>query len=212
MKKYYAKNLNLLSMKTHLACILMLIFACSSNAQITNKNSIWGEAQTLVVIEEVTHPFKLQKLQQSYEILPTSNAFGMETAEFVLVNYLNAMRMANYDQALQGWDTISQKQIKLQEQKTAVTIDQRLETWRKLFANNKIMLTARIQYSNYILIEYQIQSPSGKFMTEETVVLKFIDGKYLLTLEMADSAVAQGWKKPGSRIQRLVKHAYQTVN
>jgi hypothetical protein len=203
-----------MKIKTLLIVARMLaIFILSTqirNAQAQNFAFELSTPQSGVVVEEVVHPFVLQKYQPPFQI-PVVDIQG-NAVEVVVAKYINAMRDGNYEQAMGVWDEESQRQIVQDQIKRQTSKDQRVAVWKKLFNSNKVVLTNRIKYASYILIEYQILATDGKLVAEETIVAKKRDVNYVLTLELADSAVVQGWKKPGSRVQRLPRHAYQSLD
>ena len=194
-----------------LVIIFLAMSAVKANSQINRVGPVLTAPQSSSVVEETVHPFKIQRYQTGFEILAVEKYSVSQTPEIAVSNHINAMRNNDFEAALEVWDAVSKQKILELDSVRKIEKQQRLETWKTLFSGNRVILTSRIEYSKYIFIEYRVETLDAKFVAEETVALKAESGRYLLTLEMADSAVIQGWKKPGSRIQRLAKHAYQVV-
>lgn len=192
-----------------IAGFVLFLVANQAYAQTKNVGLPTGVQQTHNVIEEIIHPIIIKKYSPEYEI--TKEGLRAGSSEFIVIKYLNSMIAGNYDLAISTWDSISQKKIAEEEQKQGLNLEKRLSTWRKLFNGNKVILMNRIEYDPYVLVEYRIMSQDGKIVAEEAVATKMIGAEHFLTLELAESAVIQGWKQPSKRIQRLSKQLYNSL-
>jgi hypothetical protein len=165
--------------------------------------------KSFTVIEEIVHPVRHQSFNPPV-VVPTDSD-GRATAEAAVIAYINAMRRNDYAGAYAIWDQESQRAIADDESKRGISREKRTDDWKRLFGGHQVVLANRLEYASYVLIEYRVQTADGKIVAEETVVTKKTPTGFVLTIELASSAVLQGWKSPASRVQRLAPHAYQRL-
>jgi hypothetical protein len=186
---------------------LSWFMAYAAHAQTTAALPNFSAPRNAAVIEEVTHPISVRDYQPAYEI--TQLAGDATSAEGVVAKYISAMKRGDYAGAYAVWDAPSQELIHRDEKSRGLTPEARIATWNRLFGNRRVFLTHRIAYGPYTLVEYEVRDAQDKVVAQETITLK-TDGKtFQLTMDIVGSAVPQGWKTPGVRVQRLVDHAYK---
>lgn len=188
-------------------CSLAWLLACTVQAHAASPQPVMGAPRSAAVIEEITHPITVREYQPAYEI--TGLAGDLNSPEGAVASYVGAMRRGDYSAAYAVWDTASQEIIRGDEKSRGLTAQNRVATWNRLFANRRVFLKHRIAYGPYTLIEFEVRDAQDKPVAQETVTVKTEGKQHRLTMEIVDSAVPQGWKTPGVRVQRLVPHAYK---
>ena len=113
----------------------------------------------------------------------------LDTPEHTFESLISATRSLDYEWFLSLWDAKSQALFR--EQATTKKQDANFwrERWRASMQGKTVFLQKRLELVNYVILEYSAGAGSAPTQTLQPVVLKLVDGKWLLTQELAESSV-----------------------
>ena len=191
------------------ACLMVSLLALSASAFGQSPPVGMQDARSLT--EEIMHSFTVYPYQPPF-VLDARPAGGVrdDVPEAVVAAWVGAMRAGQFDQATSFWDSAAQRQIAERDKATNKQPAASVQQWKQLFGNSKVVLTHKIKYGKYWMIAYTATDPAGQVTIHETVALSNSEGKWRLTLALADNAVLNNWESGKTRIQRLASPLYKS--
>ena len=176
------------------------------------KDDQWGAPEHKQLIEEVIYTIKVRRpvVDRFFPLIAdTREAVGNQECgtsnpEQVVRDWLVRMSVPSYTLALKCWDNDAQTILQQMDKKEGKSPSAWQAEWSKLFSGNRAVLTARIDFGPYVLIEYRIaKGTSSDIVSYETVTLRKSGERWLLTLAAVGTTVASGWNGKNLRTQRV---------
>jgi len=190
-------------------CLLASLLALSASASA--QDATMGMPDTRQMTEEVMHMYTVTPYQPAFVIdARPAGSVRDDVPESVVAGWIGAMRAGQFDKVTAYWDSASQRQIAERDKALGKKPSDWAPQWKRLFGNGKVVLTQKIKYGKYWLIAYSATDPAGKLLINETVALTNSDGKWRLTLALADNAVLNNWGSGKTRIQRLAAPMFKS--
>lgn len=155
------------------------------------------------IVEEVLHPFVKRTYSVPWVVARKMQQIDISKPEYTFAKWINAMQEANYDSALEQWDTISKEMILRSDKEEKKTKDEWQKEWSTRFSTKTVRVKEKVEYGRYVLIPYYLVDKKGGQVLVETVALKKVNGRWLLTLDLVGSPVISNWQMGDSRTQRL---------
>jgi hypothetical protein len=185
----------------------LLALATSASAQ----NAPVGQPDPRQMTEEIQHAYTVYPYQPPF-VIEVRQADGVrdDVPESVVAAWIGAMRAGQVEQAANFWDAASQRQIAERDKAMGKQPSDWVPQWKRVFGNSKVVLTHKIKYGKYWMIAYTATDPAGKVLTHETVALGNSEGKWRLTLALADNAVLNNWESGKTKIQRLAAPLFRS--
>ena len=188
-----------------------VIGRAQSPATITN-DEMWGSPEYKQLIEEVVYPIKVRRpISEKFFPLVVSTRKSSSTQECdsskpedVVRDWLVRMSVPSYVLALKCWDVDAQAKFQKMDKEEGKSVSTWHSEWSRIYSGNNAALTARIDFGQYVLIEYKVvKSASNQVVTYETVALREFGGRWLLTLAAVETPVPLGWGGKNLRTQRV---------
>jgi hypothetical protein len=190
------------------ACLLACLFTLSASASA--QNAPVGQADPRQMTEEILHSYTVYPYQPPFVIEARPAPVRDDVPESVVASWIGAMRAGQFDQAASFWDAAAQRQIAERDKTLGKQPSDWVQQWKRLFGNSKVVLTHKIKYGKYWMIAYTATDAAGQVLIHETVALSNAEGKWRLTLALADNAVLNNWESGKTRIQRLASPLYKS--
>jgi hypothetical protein len=185
----------------------LLLLSATAPAQ----NAPVGPPDQRQMTEEIQHPYTVYAYQPPF-VIEAHQAGGVrnDVPESVIAAWIGAMRAGQVEQAASFWDDASRRQIAARDKAMGKQPSDWVPQWKRVFGNSKVLLTHKIKYGKYWLIAYTASDPAGQVLIHDTVALGNSEGKWRLTLALADNAVLNNWESGKTRIQRLATHLFKS--
>jgi hypothetical protein len=190
----------------------MCLLAMSASTSASAQNAAVGQADPRQMTEEILHSYTVHAYQPPF-LVEARPADGVrdDVPESVVTAWIGAMRGGRFEQVASFWDLPSQRQIAERNKALGKQPADWQQQWKRLYGNSKVVLTHKIKYGKYWMIAYTATDPAGKVLIHETVALGNSDGKWRLTLALADNAVLNNWESGKTRIQRLAAPLFKST-
>ncbi|MCC2971329.1 hypothetical protein [Massilia sp. IC2-476] len=191
------------------ASVLVLLLALSPSAAA--QNIPLGQAEPRQMTEEILHSYTVYPYQPAF-LIETRPAAGVrdDVPESVVAGWIGAMRAGQVDAVAGFWDKASQRQIAERDKAMGKQPSDWVQQWKRLFGNSKVVLNHKIKYGKYWMIAYTALDPAGQVLIHETVALTNAEGKWRLTLALADNVVLNNWESGKTRVQRLAAPLFKS--
>ncbi len=195
-------------MKKQLYFLLGLILLAAS-ARVFAQGAATSSSKTsapqlIQLIEERIHAVKKQDFTPPILIERLDiKKVDVSSPENLVISWVIAMASLDYEAATKFWDKESVLLMSGLNRAQNKDSTYWIETWKQSFTNRKLVLKNRITYGQYELINYELLSALGVMEFSETVVARNQEGTWYLTLDLADSPVVNGWKKPNERVRKI---------
>lgn len=190
------------------SCLLAALLALSASAAA--QTPALGQADPRQMSEEILHSYTVYAYQPAFALEARPAGVRDEVPESVVAGWIGAMRAGQFEQAASFWDSASQRQIAERDKATGKQPSDWVQQWKRLFGNSKVVLNHKIKYGKYWMIAYTATDPAGQVLIHETVALGNSEGKWRLTLALADNAVLNNWESGKTRIQRLAAPLFKS--
>lgn len=155
------------------------------------------------IVEEVLHPFVKKTYSTAWVVGKKMPQIDTSKPEHTFAKWIIAMKEANFDAAFEQWDTKSKEMILLSDkQENRIKEDWQRE-WTTRFSSKIVMVKEKVEYGSYVLIPYYLVDKKGGQVLAETVSLKKVNGRWLLTLDLVGNPVISNWQSGDKRTQRL---------
>jgi len=188
-----------------LACTLILSVPASA------QEPTLGMPDARLMTEEIMHSYTVYPYQPAFSIeARPAGSVKDDVPESVVGAWVGAMRAGQFDQVLGYWDSESQRQIAQRDKLLGKQPADWVQQWKRLYGSSKVVLNHKLKYGKYWMIAYTASDAAGKVLIHETVALSNSDGKWRLTLALADNAVLNNWESGKTRIQRMASPLYKT--
>ncbi|WP_374339646.1 hypothetical protein [Methyloversatilis sp.] len=180
-------------------CLLPLLFA----AIPASAQQLSPEVFRTLVVETVL-PFSVRQYSPAF-VLPQggpADALDFSSPEKAIASFFRTLEAGDYALNERCWTRASVAFNTQKNSESGKGPDYWTDYWRRAYRGRKVELLHRIDYENYVLIEYRVSMPEGgRVLETDTLALEQEDGKWLLTQSLADNPIHLAWKAPGSRIQ-----------
>ena len=190
------------------SCLLAASLALSASAMA--QTPALGQADPRQMTEEILHSYTVYAYQPAFVLEARPAAVRDDVPESVVAGWIGAMRAGQFDQAAGFWDSAAQRQIAERDKASGKQPADWLKQWKRLFGNSQVVLNHKIKYGKYWMIAYTATDPAGQVLIHETVALSNAEGKWRLTLALADNAVLNNWESGKTRIQRLAAPLFKS--
>jgi hypothetical protein len=155
------------------------------------------ELRTLIV--ETVYPFKLQKYTPELAIDKVATRSPLRASpEQVLAEMVASIAAGNFEWNSSLWDPKSRAAMAERDRLDGHGPAYWLEKWQP-HAKASYRLLHRIEYGNYVLIEYE-RSDAGR-QSKSTIALLAQQGQWYLTQEIAAEAILSSWNAQEMRVR-----------
>lgn len=161
------------------------------------------------LIVETVYPYSVAALQPALVVQPlTRSAASFDRPEDAMVAHFSAMLAGDFEWFMSTWTAPSQALMRSRDQQRARKPAYWTGLWSKVYAGRRIELLNRIDYGEYVLIEYGLYAPGEQSPGfRDTVATVKENGRWKLTQELAREPILANWNSTSGRVQVVATSA-----
>lgn len=182
--------------------VIAAVLALSSShawSQVGGTTAPEAVAESRLLIVEATYPFDVKLISAPMPEV-ASSVLG-RTPEETLALQFQAMRSLDWNAFLRTWEAPTAQGFENEVATKRRNLDEVRAQWTRSLRDARVMLTAKINFRDYILIEYSLTRPDLSKPLVDTVAFKKTDGGWKMTQELSKHPILSSWKSVGGRVR-----------
>jgi hypothetical protein len=163
-----------------------------------------GNPEKQKVVEELTYYYEILSYTPPVPV-DLTGPHDLSTPETAAMNMLQAMSSMDYQRWLTLWTPESQEMMRKRFQELGKGPELFKNVWSKLFAQQTITLTKRIETGPYVVVVATFSPSGGGEPQDMEFVFTQVKGAWLGSQDLASDPVLLNWREPGTVIKRVAR-------
>jgi hypothetical protein len=159
----------------------------------------------LIVENIYTYQLKDYLSPSDFPLLKAKVDLDASLPENVLLMFISAFLMRDYDYARSFWDSESLLMMGKVDALSKQDPRVRFERLAKLYEKSeRIVYHKKVFYDKYVLVNFSLLNSQSKVVAEDTMALSLVGKRWFMSQNLYDNPLLSGWRSKSGRIQRPV--------
>lgn len=187
---------------TKLTSVIVLFVFLPASAQNSALNFKVSEKQFKTLVVETIYQYSIQDYSPALDVVISEKQNQKSTPEAIVFEMLSSILKKDFQWNSSLWTKKSRSEMEQRDVSVGDTPSKWIERWRS-FEGLSFRLMRRIEYSNYVLIEYEARRRDGTVSFKETMAMERQGSNWYLTQALEKDPILMNWDSKELRIKQL---------